>query len=425
MVVLGLLVGMLVGCGFWGVQNEVEIEDLSSGFVTVAPGTYDSEDMAIVVNKDEEAFTLQLQNLQTGKRYTLQYDGATQIFDKYSHALAMSQIKLGYVVQVQFYKPKKLLTSIQEVSNGIKFAHTNKYSIDTYKGTITLGGMPYNLSSHLVVTSEDGEIDINDLESVDTLSVYGYNNQVYGIHVENGHSYLKLKNDDYFVGGWIEVGNQIIRQITKDMILTVPEGTNMVTISKNGNVATEEMYFTKNQDLIWDVGEVEVEIVKRGTILFTAEPSNMVVKIDGEKIDVSKPLTLEYGLHRLVASADGYQTVSQYIKVGEASANLDIRLDTYEGEEENTSEKEPEETKQTALKATDSGYRVFIDAPVDVEVYVDGNYIGIAPVDFAKVEGSYVISLRKTGFQPRSYTLQIDGEEKNVNYSFSELVAIE
>jgi hypothetical protein len=60
-----------------------------------------------------------------------------------------------------------------------------------------------------------------------------------------------------------------------------------------------------------------------------------------------------------------------------------------------------------------------------VEVYLDGNYIGITPTSFDKVAGSYVISLRKTGYQTRSYTLQIDNEEKDLNYTFSDLVQTE
>ena len=72
-----------------------------------------------------------------------------------------------------------------------------------------------------------------------------------------------------------------------------------------------------------------------------------------------------------------------------------------------------------------SGYKVFIDAPADVEVYVDGNYIGIAPISFPKVEGSIVVTLRLAGYQTRSYTLSIDGQEKDINYSFSSLLTIE
>ena len=133
--------------------------------------------------------------------------------------------------------------------------------------------------------------------------------------------------------------------------------------------------------------------------------------------------------------------MSQYIRVAESSANLDVKLEKSEEPEEETTKEEAsdaeepkEDNKKTEEKETESkqqvvsstsGYRVYIDSPVGVEVYVDGNYIGIAPVNFAKEEGSYVISLRKAGYQTKSYTLQIDGEEKNVNYSFSELMSLE
>jgi hypothetical protein len=70
-------------------------------------------------------------------------------------------------------------------------------------------------------------------------------------------------------------------------------------------------------------------------------------------------------------------------------------------------------------------YKVYIDAPEGVEAYLDGNYIGITPVSFTKKAGSYVVSLRKAGYQTRSYTLQIDNEEKDINYTFTDLIELE
>ena len=63
-------------------------------------------------------------------------------------------------------------------------------------------------------------------------------------------------------------------------------------------------------------------------------------------------------------------------------------------------------------------------APAGVEVYKDGAYIGISPISFAKKQGIYTITLRRDGYQTRSYTVEIDYEKNNVNYSFSELVEI-
>jgi hypothetical protein len=163
----------------------------------------------------------------------------------------------------------------------------------------------------------------------------------------------------------------------------------------------------------------------------------------------------------MTVSADGYDTISQYIRVGEPQANIAVELTKTEEtsteeetteqesteketteeettEEETTKEEETteektseektseEETESTQVASATTGkYKVYIDAPEGVEVYLDGNYIGITPTSFDKVSGSYVISLRKTGYQTRSYTLQIDNEEKDLNYTFSDLIATE
>ena len=70
----------------------------------------------------------------------------------------------------------------------------------------------------------------------------------------------------------------------------------------------------------------------------------------------------------------------------------------------------------------DDYYKVYVDAPEGAEVYLDGNYMGIAPCSFRKVAGAHVITLRRTGFDTRSYTVQIDDEEKDITYSFANLV---
>ena len=56
-----------------------------------------------------------------------------------------------------------------------------------------------------------------------------------------------------------------------------------------------------------------------------------------------------------------------------------------------------------------------------MEVYLDGNYIGLSPVSFGKTVGSHTITLRKSGFETRSYTIYLYNDGKDTNYSFSEL----
>ena len=72
-----------------------------------------------------------------------------------------------------------------------------------------------------------------------------------------------------------------------------------------------------------------------------------------------------------------------------------------------------------------TGYKVTIEAPVGAEVYVDGNYVGIIPASFAKKPGTHDVTIRKSGYKTRSYTVDVDDENKDINYSFSELTKSE
>ena len=438
-------------------------------------GIYDSEDAAVVVKKDLEAKTVQFQNIASSRRYTLTYDGTTTVYDKNEQALSMEQLKEGSIVTVRFYKPRKALAYVRENPDCISYQNVSAYSMDLSKGTIALGNELYNISSHVVVASGGRETDMMEVSPMDELSVWGYKNMIYGLHVEKGHGYLRLQNQDYFVNGWIDVGDSVIRKITDDMLLTVPEGTHTVTVSHKGSSATQEITFARNEEMAWDLGEVEITVVQKGTVIFTLNPLTAKVSIDGKQVNASKPVEIEYGLHQMRITADGYDTVAQYIRVAEPSANIAVELEKSEEESEEKSsdkdkdkdqdqdtskkdkedddeeeqttakkypskssepdeeddeedeEEESEEEKKSSAPIVSSSekYKVYIDAPDGVEAYLDGSYIGVTPVSFNKDPGSHVVTLRKSGYQTRSYTLQIDEEEKDVNYSFTDLIKLE
>ena len=71
-----------------------------------------------------------------------------------------------------------------------------------------------------------------------------------------------------------------------------------------------------------------------------------------------------------------------------------------------------------------SGYQVIFDVPVGAEAYLDGNYLGIMPVTFAKTAGQHMVTLQKDGYETKSYTIHIDKEKTNVTYSFPDLVPV-
>lgn len=422
--ILGLL-GMLflAGCSF-GEEGKKEenpnTQGADTGFILMGPGSFDSADTAVVVkiNKEEEKITFL--NLTVNRNYTLQYDGTTVFSDKYGQSMTLEQIREGDIVDVTFLKSKKRLATLAISGDGWTTAGISRYQFDAVSHDVTIGNEIYKVTDDTKIFSDGREIEMMDLNSVDVLTFNGIGNTVHSIVVEKGHGYLRLSGDENFIGGWIEVGQNIIRQITEDMLLTVPEGSYQVLISTTGGGGTKSVIINRNTEITLDIGDLEIEAPRYGQVLFAMSPSSASLYVDGNLVDTSLPVTLEYGIHQLMARAEGYSTVTSYLKVAEESAGIDITLDLEDDEEEE--EEENYETVSSGNGVTTAGYyQVYVDAPEGAELYVDGNYIGICPISFKKVEGPHVITLRRTGYETRSYTIQIDGEDKDVSYSFAEL----
>ena len=183
------------------------------------------------------------------------------------------------------------------------------------------------------------------------------------------------------------------------------------------------------------------------------------VKIDGKKVDHLEPVSLEYGVYQLEVSAEGYLTIKEHIAVGTDVANIDIELTRGEEKTEkpaasankapsvnklptslsqNTAHTAPSfstgsssstssssgSSSHTGIDSASSiiqGSRIYIDAPETAEVYFDGIYKGIVPCSFIKESGTHVITLRKDGYETRTFTVTLDTSTENETYSFSAL----
>ncbi len=447
-------------------------ERVDTGFVLTGPDSYDSADTPVVVDVDEEENTITFLNLEIGRRYTLSMDGTTKLYDKYGESISLSQINKGDIVDITFLKSKKHLTTMQLSPTAWSYHNVERYEIDTVRQEVTIGQEVYKLSNHIQYLSDGRSIEEMDLNAADILTFQGIDKEILCINVEKGHGYLRLTNDENFIGGWIEIGQSLIKQITEDMLLTVPEGSYQVNISYNGSGGTKSVVIHRNEETTLDIGDLEIAEPKYGTILFSVTPSGAQIYIDGEEIDASQPVLLEYGIHQLIAKADGYQSITRYLRVGEESAGIDVVLDSVETDDDdrtdngntnndktdndnaddnktnNNNDSSDTEDDNNTNKGSDSDNsdnaedetqdnsstggsseqdavtdydKIYIDAPEGVEVYLNGNYVGITPCSFRKEEGTHVITLRADGYETKSYTIYIDDEEKDFSYSFANL----
>ncbi len=422
----------LTACGNMGAQQSISgvqggeqetAERADTGFFVTNSTNYDSADTAILVDMDKEKKSVTFLNLTLGKRYTLTLDGTTKLTDKHGESLSFEQFSRGDIVDITFLKDKKHLTTMQWSKDAWSYENVERYEINTLRNEITIGSETYKITDNTQYLSDGRNIEFMELNSADVLSFQGLDSSILTVNVENGHGYLRLVNDENFVDGWIEIGQSHIQRITEDMLMLVPEGSYDVNISHKGGGGIKSVVINRNEETILDIGDLEVAEAQFGKVLFSLSPSDTELYIDGEEVDASQPVSLEYGLHQMIAKADGYKSVTSYIRVGQESAGIDVVLEKVDEDSDDDSKKEESNTQDNEVDATSSYYKVYIDAPTDVEIYLDGNYVGISPCSFKKTSGTHVITLRKEGYVNRSYTVLVDSEEKDISYSFADLIA--
>lgn len=425
-----------------------EVDVVDTGFTLSTVGSFDSADTAVVLTTDPDNKAVSLINMDTGKQYTLYYDGTTYVKDKYDGPMSISQIKAGDVVDVTFLKGKKKLASIQRSPEAWVLDDVYNYDLTGANKTASIGSQIYSLPDSAVVLSEGRRVEAGEVVSQDVVTISGINHKIYSVNVDKGHGYLRLKNDQPLLGGWIEVGNSVIRQIKEDMLLTVPEGSYQVVLSNNNLGCVKDITVERDKEVVLDVSDLEVAEDAVGKILFTVEPEDAKVSVDGKPVDISKAVELKYGIHQIQAEANGYDTLTRHIQVGSEYATISFKLEETRKDDEKetvsanstTPEQIPwEDTLETSREnkpsvsdnttsslsenalGTSSNYKVYVDSPKGVEVYLDGNYVGLSPVRFTKTVGRHEITLKKSGYKTKTYTIYLENTKKDETYSFSAL----
>lgn len=432
--ILAMVIALFItGCGAASTGYDTQQNKMDSGFKVTHAGTYDSADRHAVItaiNKEEQSITFL--NRVTGRKYTLNYDGASKLYDKYGSPLVVDQLNCGNVVDLTFLKGKKRINSLAMSGDAWVFDDQIGLDFDRDGKKVRIAGDSYRYDDKQLQVFADGKkADFMDVNESDVLTVSGYDREIYSIVVERSHGYLRLRGEEYFVGGYIEVG-KIIQQVSEHMLLTVPEGSYEVVLTHGKYKGKSNIVIKSNEETQLDVSDfVTRDETQYGNLIFALTPTEAELYIDGEKVNTSKPYVTEYGIHQMIAKANGYNTITQYIKVGQENATLDVTLEKETDpsslltKNRVTPYVEPVASpgvSPSVISAGSEAYRVTIQAPVGAEVYVDGNYLGIAPASFPKTAGTHVISLRKEGYVTRSYTITVDSSYKNEDFSFSDLV---
>jgi len=420
-----------------------------------------AEDTCIVILNNTEEKEITLRNIKGGDDKILLYDRLTKFLTKHDGPLTAAEIMPGDIVDVTFTTHDLHISSLKMSVNAWEIKEVKRFTIDEKGKTITVADELYKMADNSVIASGERLGKLLDVTGLDTLTVRGIGKKVYSIQIDEGHGYIRILNDSYFVGGWIEIGQDMITIMTENMLIPMPEGSYDIKVTNKGYVGRQTVKVNRDKETMLDLSKVEIEEVAIGHVLFTVVPDYAQLYVDGVMTDFEERISLEYGIHSIRAELAGYETVRANIRVGSENANITIELDESTEEETGSSNSmaPPDPSVDTMEKpgsassssTTEYDYsqtgssvipedsstvvssdavisdnkQIYVEGPEGCEVYLDGTYIGIAPCHTAKVTGSHSITLSKSGYETKSYTINVTNDGNDLTMSFSELSASE
>lgn len=448
--IFALLLFCLTSCDSKG---KVKVYDSSTEDIS----RYHTEEAltAVMIKRDTETNDITFLNYVTGEQITLGYHGGVSVTDTYGNNLIISDLPVGSVVDITYYSDTGRLISVAASSNVQVIKNVNKFSADVSNKKATYKGTSCKLSEYALAFDDGVAKSIMEVNTEDQVTLYLMNGTLISCVIDIGHGYARLINQDTYVGGMVEIGYDVIVPVTQDMLIAVREGTYTLRINNNGYSASKDVSIKKGQETEINIADIAIP---SGTVNFIVTPAEADVYVDG-KLCETHAFTGLYGSYGLKIKAEGYKSFNGSFKISEPVKNHTFELvededaTTEEDTEDttdvvtdedgntitvtsgNTADNTSDDTTATASSTSENASTtatytgatdntITVKTPVGAGVYVDGNYVGYAPVTFQKVVGTHTIVLYQTGSLIKSYTIQATDDGKDDEYSFDDLTTL-
>ena len=91
-----------------------------------------------------------------------------------------------------------------------------------------------------------------------------------------------------------------------------------------------------------------------GKVKFILQPEGTQLSIDGKAADVSQPVELKYGTHKLMVTSEKYGTLTRKLVVGSAESEITINMGTEAKKDKEAEKKKSSTTTNSSSTGTNS-----------------------------------------------------------------------
>lgn len=383
--------------------------------------------VGVIKAVDTDLETIEFYDATFDRIESYSYSGGTEILTKNQTQMTASELEAGDVYDVYTSEDGRKIVKLQQTSGLTKYVDA-VVQVDAEQKRLTIQGNHYAYTEHLLVFSEGKLIQPMEITPEDKVTFRGTTGQAYSLIVTRGHGYIQPKNYNDFLGGTVTVQGEVILPVSENMLLSVPEGTQLLAMN-NGDLTSEASVEVKRGQVTEvNMAQFQTQVPNTARVHFKINPAGAEVYVNGALQDPSKPISLKYGNHSIKVVLEGYNDYIGVVHIQDPNPTIKIDLaeESAEVEEENSSSSVSEEdnsssSPKTSTTSYDKEHKITVSAPSGAAVYVDGTYKGVVPCDFTKMLGNVTLTLTKEGYETKSYSVQISDDSQNVTWSFPDL----
>lgn len=408
------------------------------GTVTPTPGQTTSM-LAVVLQADTQIKTITFYDVENNQERSVVYTGATRFLDDFDMQITAAQLQAGDLLDVEIDEVEGKILSAEISQKVWEKTKVSNPTIYPEEHRIKFREQNYKYMDGLCVMSNGRQITLEEIHPLDELTIRGLETTVYEIVVTKGHGEITLANYEDFIGGTISIGSGIEETIRENTSYVVKEGSYTVKVTCGAYSGMETVVVERDKTAVFDVFEYGRGPIKTGTVVFKVEPLGATLYIDGVKTSYyGEELELDYGTYSITVSEGGYISYESKLTVDRERLELSIYLtegqpsptpdpdDPTEGEIDPSVTTAPTPTpKPISVNLSvlqryelNENNAIYILGPVGATIYLDGEELGTAPMDFEKIIGSFMITVVKQNGDVKNINCEETDNGEDIYYNF-------
>lgn len=352
----------------------------------VTPG----EEGPVLVESILSGGELLVYDITAKEQKTVSMTAETILTDRMDAELAADQVAEGDLLMMQLDQTGEVVISAT-YGGGIFQEEATGLEADTQKHRLIGEDEKYDYEERTMFRYDGEEISPEDLEACDVLQLSGFDDTVWSVNVLEYHGYIKVENKDAVKNGTLQLDEEESVPLEKAEKIAVSEGTHTITV-EGDNIETRKdtVFVEAGEEYVYDLSKAQEKV---GVLVINANVTDYKLYINGAQTDSSAPAVLPLGEYDVLILKNGYQDWNQKVVLDKDTVSVTANL-------------EREVQYGTVVIASN------VDGAV---VYIDGQEIGVTPLQTSLTYGDHLVVLKKDGYADYEHTVSVETPIVHVN----------